>query len=127
MPHSPAKKQKIAAGASQHLVEEPHELSESKMVDRDPDPEAVLKDESRDKHDTTTTHEDEEYLKSTEGNEWRNQPPYRTHDDNQTYPKKHEAQCNCGRIKYWLSRDKPLASKYCHCKDCQSLHGESAH
>ncbi|GKT92169.1 LOW QUALITY PROTEIN: glutathione-dependent formaldehyde-activating [Colletotrichum tofieldiae] len=31
----------------------------------------------------------------------------------------------CGQVSYWLQRDKPLASKYCHCKDCQKMHGWS--
>ncbi|ORY71315.1 Mss4-like protein [Pseudomassariella vexata] len=74
-------------------------------------------------HNTVRTHEEEEKLKTTEEGSWRNNPPYRTHDENETCEKKHTAQCKCGRIKYWLSREKPLASKFCHCKDCQSLHG----
>ncbi|KAK8079111.1 hypothetical protein PG994_002918, partial [Apiospora phragmitis] len=81
--------------------------------------------ESKHKHDTTTTPEDEEAEKRKEGNEWRDRPPYRTTAENDHAVKHHEAQCNCGRIKYWLSREKPLASKYCHCTDCQSLHERS--
>lgn len=126
MSQSPSKKQKVSANANEHLEEEPHEMtSETKAVekDRDPYPQGV-DHESKGKHDTTTTHEDEEREKQKEGGEWRDQPPYRTTSENEHFEKKHEARCNCGRIKYWLSRDKPIASKYCHCKDCQSLHGE---
>lgn len=128
MPSSPAKKQKVSANANEHLQQEPHEMasgpqSDQTEVDRDPYP-IGTEHESRGKHDTTTTHEDEEREKQKEGGEWRNQPPYRTFKENQHAEKKHEAECNCGRIKYWLSEDKPIASKYCHCKDCQSLHGE---
>ncbi|KAF3026003.1 hypothetical protein E8E14_015073 [Neopestalotiopsis sp. 37M] len=132
MPPSPAKKQKLSANANEHLEQEPHEMSAiagnsddkdaENSNDKDPYPNGT-NHESRGKHDTTTTHEDEEKEKQKEGGEWRCQPPYRTSEENEHFEKKHEAQCNCGRIKYWLSRDAPLASKYCHCKDCQSLHG----
>jgi hypothetical protein len=133
MPPSPAKKQKLSANANEHLEQEPHEMSAiagnsddkdaEDSNDKDPYPNGT-NHESRGKHDTTTTHEDEEKEKQKEGGEWRCQPPYRTSEENEHFEKKHEAQCNCGRIKYWLSRDAPLASKYCHCKDCQSLHGK---
>lgn len=35
----------------------------------------------------------------------------------------YEASCHCGRVKYQLGREKPLASKICHCGTCQVLHG----
>lgn len=56
--------------------------------------------------------------------EWKSRPPYRTASANEQFEKKWTAHCSCGRITYWLSRDWPLASKYCHCVDCQSLHGK---
>lgn len=128
MPQSPAKKQKLSANANERTEQEPHETTSKSAadqaeVDRDPYPNGV-DHESSGKHDTTTTHKDEENEKQKEGGEWRSQPPYRTSEENHHFEKKHEAECSCGRIKYWLSEDKPLASKYCHCKDCQSLHGE---
>lgn len=127
MSPSPAKKQKVSANANEHLEQEPHEMSAiAGEVDRDPYPQGI-DHESRGKHDTTTTHQDEEREKQKEGGEWRNQPPYRTSPENEHFDKKHTAECNCGRIRYWLSRDAPIASKYCHCKDCQSLHGRSDH
>ncbi|KAI2466080.1 Mss4-like protein [Annulohypoxylon bovei var. microspora] len=55
--------------------------------------------------------------------DWKSQPPYRTTPGNSHFDKKWTAHCHCGRVKYWLSRDKPLASKFCHCIDCQALHG----
>ena len=58
--------------------------------------------------------------------EWKSRPPYRTAPANEQFAKRWTAHCSCGRVKYWLSRERPLASKYCHCVDCQSLHGESA-
>ncbi|KAI0130051.1 Mss4-like protein [Xylariales sp. AK1849] len=118
---SPAKKQKVSANANEHLQQDNHKAPAAE-TDKDPYPQGT-DHESRSKHDTTTTHEDEEMEKAKDGGEWRTEPPYRTHDENKTFEKKHTAECNCGRVKYWLSRDKPLASKYCHCKDCQSLHG----
>ncbi|KAI1284698.1 Mss4-like protein [Xylaria sp. FL0933] len=39
--------------------------------------------------------------------DWKNRPPYRTTDDNEKFPKRHTAHCHCGRVKYWLSREKP--------------------
>jgi len=58
-----------------------------------------------------------------ENEDWKSQPPYRTTEANAEFDKKWTAHCSCGRVKYWLSRERPLASKFCHCKDCQSLHG----
>ncbi|RYO92562.1 hypothetical protein DL762_001596 [Monosporascus cannonballus] len=60
---------------------------------------------------------------SEDNEDWKNHPPYRTARENEQFEKKWTATCSCGRVKYWLSRDKPLISKYCHCIDCQSLHG----
>ncbi|KAH9909614.1 glutathione-dependent formaldehyde-activating, GFA [Xylariomycetidae sp. FL2044] len=57
------------------------------------------------------------------GEDWKFRPPYRTTDKNHQFEKKYTAHCHCGRVKYWLSREKPLAAKFCHCVDCQSLHG----
>ncbi|KAI1084248.1 Mss4-like protein [Whalleya microplaca] len=58
-----------------------------------------------------------------ENEEWKNKSPYRTSPANEQFTKRWTAHCHCGRIKYWLSREKPLASKFCHCIDCQALHG----
>ncbi|KAK6951742.1 hypothetical protein Daesc_006265 [Daldinia eschscholtzii] len=55
--------------------------------------------------------------------DWKSKPPYRTAAENEHFDKKWTAHCHCGRVKYWLSRDKPLATKFCHCIDCQALHG----
>ena len=57
--------------------------------------------------------------------EWKSRPPYGAPAaDAPPFEKRWTAHCSCGRVTYWLSRDRPLASKYCHCVDCQSLHGE---
>lgn len=60
----------------------------------------------------------------TEGelNAWKHRAPYRVHE-NPDFHVRYEASCHCGKIKYQLSREKPLDSKYCHCHTCQKLHG----
>lgn len=57
--------------------------------------------------------------------EWKHREPYRVHEDGEDFPVKWKGKCHCGKTKYQLSRDKPLASKYCHCTTCQRLHGVS--
>lgn len=57
--------------------------------------------------------------------EWKHREPYAIHGDNENFPVKWKGTCHCGKVKYSLSRDKPLASKYCHCTTCQRLHGVS--
>lgn len=55
--------------------------------------------------------------------EWKHRAPYGVHDKNENFKAKWKGGCHCGRVKYELSRDRPLASKYCHCTTCQRLHG----
>lgn len=55
--------------------------------------------------------------------EWKHRAPYRVHGENEDFPVKWRGQCHCGRVRYQLSRERPLASKYCHCTTCQRLHG----
>lgn len=56
---------------------------------------------------------------------WRDRPPYRPVDREETsaFERKHEGRCHCGRVRYWLRREKPIIAKYCHCRGCQVLHG----
>jgi len=54
---------------------------------------------------------------------WKTRPPYKIHEDDTGFDVKHEGNCHCGKVKYQLSREKPLASKYCHCTTCQRIHG----
>jgi hypothetical protein len=63
----------------------------------------------------STTHRKED--------EWKHREPYRIHSDDEEFDVKWRGQCHCGKVQYQLSRDKPLASKYCHCSTCQRLHG----
>jgi hypothetical protein len=52
------------------------------------------------------------------------QPPLRPpYQHVEGFEKRLEGSCHCGRVKYWLKRDKPLDAKYCHCHGCQVLHG----
>ena len=62
---------------------------------------------------------------STEGehNQWKFRAPYKVHDNDPNFHARYSASCHCGKIKYQLSREKPLDSKYCHCTTCQKLHG----
>lgn len=55
--------------------------------------------------------------------EWKHRAPYKVHDKQDDFQAKWKGACHCGRVKYELSRDRPLASKYCHCTTCQRLHG----
>lgn len=56
--------------------------------------------------------------------QWKHRAPYRVHeavDDN--FAVQWTGHCHCGRVAYQLGRERPLASKYCHCTTCQRLHG----
>ncbi len=37
-------------------------------------------------------------------------------------PPKYTAQCHCGAVRYEVTAD-PVDAKYCHCRECQALHG----
>ncbi|KAH8903817.1 hypothetical protein BR93DRAFT_930955 [Coniochaeta sp. PMI_546] len=62
-----------------------------------------------------TTHREED--------QWKFKAPYKIHDKGDKFEAKWKGKCHCGKVQYELSRDKPLASKYCHCTTCQRLHG----
>lgn len=64
---------------------------------------------------------------STEGelNQWKHRAPYRVHSSNDGFKTRYNAQCHCGKVRYQLSREKPLDAKFCHCTTCQRLHGKS--
>lgn len=82
---------------------------------------------------SSTTHRKED--------EWKHRAPYQIHnttpsskkktgdkqqdgeEEEEEFVVKWRGQCHCGRVKYQLSRDRPLSSKYCHCTTCQRLHG----
>lgn len=56
-------------------------------------------------------------------NEWKFRAPYKVHENDPDFKALYEGGCHCGRVKYQLSREKPLDAKYCHCGTCQVLHG----
>lgn len=60
-----------------------------------------------------------------EHNEWKFRAPYKVHENEDGFKALYEASCHCGKVKYQLSREKPLDAKYCHCTTCQVLHGSS--
>ena len=57
-------------------------------------------------------------------NQWKFRAPYKVHENDENFNARYRASCHCGKIKYQLSREKPLDSKYCHCTTCQKLHGQ---
>ena len=58
--------------------------------------------------------------------DWKTRAPYTIHETDKDFHVRYEGGCHCGKVKYQLSREKPLAAKYCHCTTCQTLHGELA-
>ncbi|TDZ47451.1 hypothetical protein CTRI78_v008562 [Colletotrichum trifolii] len=59
--------------------------------------------------------------------EWKTQSPYerpeKARPEGKEFEKVLKGACHCGQVTYWLRKDKPLASKFCHCRDCQIMHG----
>jgi hypothetical protein len=59
-----------------------------------------------------------------EHNEWKFNAPYKIHSkDGEGFKALYEGSCHCGRVKYQLSRERPLDAKFCHCTTCQVIHG----
>ncbi len=50
-------------------------------------------------------------------------PPYLPAAQRQSFNVKLTGSCHCGRVKYDLDTDEPLNTKFCHCRDCQIIHG----
>jgi hypothetical protein len=67
-----------------------------------------------------TPHADKENAEGLNG--WKLRAPYKMHEDNADFKALYEAACHCGKVKYELSREAPLASKLCHCTTCQTQH-----
>lgn len=59
-----------------------------------------------------------------EHNEWKFNAPYKVHENDENFNALYEGGCHCGRVKYQLSKEKPLNAKFCHCTTCQVLHGK---
>jgi hypothetical protein len=58
-----------------------------------------------------------------EEDQWKHREPYKVHENDADFKAVWNAGCHCGKVKYQLSREKPLSAKYCHCTTCQRLHG----
>jgi hypothetical protein len=52
--------------------------------------------------------------------DWRHAPPYSQADAE--FPVKYRARCFCGAVAFEVCAD-PVDAKFCHCPQCQSLHG----
>lgn len=50
-------------------------------------------------------------------------PPYSLADSSKPFNRVYTGSCFCEKVKFEISREKPLDAKYCHCKGCQVLHG----
>jgi len=55
-------------------------------------------------------------------NAWKEAAPYKIHESNEDFQGIYSATCHCGKVKYEISRKKPLDSKLCHCTTCQKSH-----
>lgn len=60
---------------------------------------------------------------------WRNEPPYirpekATTGEGNPFEKRILGSCHCEEVQFWITRDKPLKSKFCHCEDCKIIHGK---
>ncbi|KAM5429134.1 hypothetical protein McanMca71_007915 [Microsporum canis] len=55
--------------------------------------------------------------------DWMTSPPYVNQTEEQFGDIQWQAQCQCQRVRYEISRKQPLDAKFCHCRGCQILHG----
>lgn len=56
--------------------------------------------------------------------EWKHRSPYRIQSPQEFGDIKWRGHCQCRKIAYSLRRERPLASKLCHCRSgCQIMHG----
>jgi len=59
--------------------------------------------------------------------DWMSKPPYNWMPEcgsggEELFKTKYESSCWCGAVRFAFASD-PLDAKYCHCKQCQRLHG----
>lgn len=121
--------------APKDQTEDHNDISSSSNSNGDAQP----ADEPHQHQASSTTHRQED--------EWKYRAPYNIHksspssssstskdsssstadenddEDDEDFPVKWRGRCHCGRVRYQLRRERPLASKYCHCTTCQRLHG----
>lgn len=53
---------------------------------------------------------------------WQQEVPYKLVENDTAFKVKYTASCMCGEVQYAADSD-PVSAKYCHCTDCQHLHG----
>ena len=53
---------------------------------------------------------------------WKQKAPYLSPSAGEVFDIQYTASCMCGEVQYAVNSD-PVASKYCHCTSCQTLHG----
>ncbi|KAI5888684.1 uncharacterized protein SCHCODRAFT_02637391 [Schizophyllum commune H4-8] len=53
--------------------------------------------------------------------DWRTQPPYAPAEGQKIAY--YTVSCYCSRVEYTIYAERPLDSKFCHCTECQRLHG----
>ena len=71
------------------------------------------------------THKQLKYLSMANGKtpDWQQEAPYKLVENDTAFKVKYTASCMCGEVQYAADSD-PVSAKYCHCTDCQHLHGE---
>lgn len=57
---------------------------------------------------------------------WKDEVPYKLAGEDKGFEIKYTASCMCGEVQYAANAD-PVSAKYCHCTDCQRLHGQYLH
>jgi len=58
--------------------------------------------------------------------EWKETPPYAPLDPKNPKDALYHGSCHCKNVKFALFA-KPMGAQFCHCDDCQKLHGSPAH
>lgn len=62
-----------------------------------------------------------EHKETIVDDDWRKQPPYGPAEGQDVVY--YTATCHCSRVEYAIYAEKPMDSKFCHCSECQRLHG----
>ena len=57
---------------------------------------------------------------------WKQEVPYKLASGDTAFDRKYTASCFCGEVQYAVDAD-PVSAKFCHCTDCQRLHGQCCH
>ncbi|KHN94017.1 Mss4-like protein [Metarhizium album ARSEF 1941] len=58
--------------------------------------------------------------------DWRLKPPYKPPGGGSQFQRAIRGSCHCKKVVYWIGSHRPLASKFCHCPDCQVMHGKAS-